>query len=98
MPNARLAQAADLASLLDLDRVSEVNPSAEPIERTEQIWREMLSHDGIAVFVSAVGAQIAAICTLITAPNLLRGGRRHGFRECGHPSGTSRDGSWTRRC
>ena len=81
MPHARLAQAADLASLLDLFRVSEVSPSAEPIERAEQIWLEMLSYDGIAVFVSAVDAQIVASCMLITAPNLLRAGRRHGFLE-----------------
>jgi GNAT superfamily N-acetyltransferase len=81
MPNARLAQAADLASLLDLFRVSEVSSSAEPIERAEQIWREMLSDHGVAVFVSADHAQIVASCMLITAPNLLRGGRRHGFLE-----------------
>ena len=81
MPNARLAQAADVASLLELFRVSEVSPHAEPIERAEQIWREMLSDDRVAVFVSAVDAQIAATCMLITAPNLLRGGRRHGFLE-----------------
>jgi ribosomal protein S18 acetylase RimI-like enzyme len=81
MPNARLAQAADLASLLELYRVSEVSPSAEPAERAEQIWLETLSDDAVAVFVSAVGARIAASCMLITAPNLLRAGRRHGFLE-----------------
>ena len=81
MPSARLAQTADLASLLDLFRVSEVSPSAEPIERAEQIWREMLSGDSVAVFVSAVEAGIVASCMLITAPNLLRAGRRHGFLE-----------------
>ena len=81
MPNARLAQAADLASLLELFRVSEVSPYAEPIGRAEQIWLETLSDDRIAVFVSAVNAQIAATCMLITAPNLLRAGRRHGFVE-----------------
>jgi GNAT superfamily N-acetyltransferase len=81
MPYARLAQAADLASLLELYRVSEVSPSAEPIERAEQIWLETLSDDRVAVFVSAVDARIAASCMLITAPNLLRGGRRHGFLE-----------------
>jgi GNAT superfamily N-acetyltransferase len=81
MPNARLAQAADLASLLELYRVSEVSPSAEPPERAEQIWLETLSDDAVAVFVSAVGARIAASCMLITAPNLLRAGRRHGFLE-----------------
>jgi ribosomal protein S18 acetylase RimI-like enzyme len=81
MPNARLAQAADLVSLLELYRVSEVSPSAEPLARAEQIWLETLSDDRIAVFVSAVDARIAASCMLITAPNLLRGGRRHGFLE-----------------
>ncbi len=81
MPNARLAQTADLASLLDLFRVSEVSSSAEPIERAEQIWQETLSHAGVAVFVSADDAQIVASCMLITAPNLLRAGRRHGFLE-----------------
>jgi GNAT superfamily N-acetyltransferase len=81
MPLARLAQAADLASLLELYRLAEVSSSAEPIERAEQIWLEMLSHNGVEVFVSTVQAQIVATCMLITAPNLLRGGRRHGFLE-----------------
>jgi GNAT superfamily N-acetyltransferase len=81
MPNARLAQAADLASLLELNRVAEVSSSAEPIERATRIWLEMLSHNGVEVFVSTVQAQIVATCMLITAPNLLRGGQRHGFLE-----------------
>ena len=81
MPNARLAQAADLASLLALFRIAEVSASAEPVTRAEQIWLEMLSHNGVAVFASAVDAEIVATCMLITAPNLLRAGRRHGFLE-----------------
>jgi len=81
MPNVRLAQAADLASLLKLYRLAEVSSSAEPIERAERIWLEMLSHNGLAVFVSTIDAQIVATCMLITAPNLLRAGRRHGFLE-----------------
>jgi hypothetical protein len=43
MPNARLAQAADLVSLLALYRVAEVSASAEPLARAERIWSEMLS-------------------------------------------------------
>lgn len=81
MPSARLACAADLASLLDLFRVAEVSSHAEPQERAEQIWLETLSHGGVAVFVSAVDAKIVSTCMLITAPNLLRAGRRHGFLE-----------------
>jgi GNAT superfamily N-acetyltransferase len=81
MPVATPAQAADLASLLELFRAAEVSASAAPIERAERIWLEMLSHDGVAVFVSAIDARIVATCTLITAPNLLRAGRRHGFLE-----------------
>jgi GNAT superfamily N-acetyltransferase len=81
MPSARLAQAADLVSLLELYRVSEMSPSAEPIQRAEKIWLEMLSEGSVAVFVSAENTRIVATCMLITAPNLLRAGRRHGFLE-----------------
>jgi GNAT superfamily N-acetyltransferase len=81
MPNARLAEPSDLAALLELYGVSEVSRSAEPRERAEQIWAQMLQQEGLAVFVSAVDGRIVATCTLITAPNLLRGGRRHGFLE-----------------
>ena len=81
MPNARLAQVADLASLLELYRLAEVSRSAEPMERAERIWLEMLSDNGVAVFVSAADARIVATCMLITAPNLLRAGRGHGFLE-----------------
>jgi GNAT superfamily N-acetyltransferase len=35
----------------------------------------------VHVFVSDEQDRIAATCMLITAPNLLRGGRRHGFLE-----------------
>jgi GNAT superfamily N-acetyltransferase len=111
MPNARLARSADLASLLDLYRVSEVSPSAEPIERAGKIWLEMLSDNNLAVFVSAVDAQIVATCMLITAPNLLRAGRRHaflenvvthpGFRGCGHGRAVvnaALAAAWSRDC
>jgi GNAT superfamily N-acetyltransferase len=111
MPNVRLARTPDLASLLELFRISEVSSSAEPIDRAERIWLEILSHDGIAVFVSTADAQIVATCMLITAPNLLRGGRRHGFLEnvVSHPGfrgqghgravvGAALAAAWTRDC
>ena len=81
MPKARLAVSTDLASLLELYRVAEVSDTAQPKERAEQIWANMLAHSGVAVFVSEKNCNIVASCMLITAPNLLRGGRQHGFLE-----------------
>jgi GNAT superfamily N-acetyltransferase len=81
MPAARLAQPSDLPSLLALFDVSDVSASAQPSERATSIWRETLAQPGVYVFVSDDGPRIAATCMLITAPNLLRGGRRHGFLE-----------------
>jgi GNAT superfamily N-acetyltransferase len=94
MPIARLAHASDLPSLLALFSASEVSRAAEPRELAERVWRETLAHPAVHVFVSDDRDCIAATCTLITAPNLLRSGRRHGFLEnvvthpdlrgCGH--------------
>jgi len=80
MPTARLASESDLAALLALFRVSDVSAGAEPQEAAD-IWSEILSREDLAVFVSDVPGRIVASCMLITAPNLLRGGRRHGFLE-----------------
>ena len=81
MPAARLGRASDLSSLLALFEVSEVSTAAQPCERAESIWRDTLAQRGAYVFVSDDGDRIAATCMLITAPNLLRDGRRHGFLE-----------------
>src|SRR5215467_5417422 len=81
MPSARPAKASDLESLLALFRVSEVSRAAEPLGRVEQIWTEMLSRDGLTVFVAEVDSRIVSTCMLITAPNLLRTGQSHGFLE-----------------
>jgi len=78
---ARRAEAGDLDALLALFRVSEVSAHAEPREQAERIWTETLAQDSVAVFVSARDGMILATCMLISAPNLLRGGRRHGFLE-----------------
>ena len=92
MPNARLAEPSDLASLLELYQLSEVSCSVNDKMRAEQSWSEMLSHEGDTVFVSTADAKIVASCMLITAPNLLRSGRQHGFLEnvVTHPEFRSR--------
>src|SRR6201999_3979724 len=53
----------------------------EPMDRVERIWARTLSRDGLTVFVADSGSDIVATCMLITAPNLLRSGRQHGFLE-----------------
>jgi GNAT superfamily N-acetyltransferase len=85
---ARLARPADLTELLGLFAASEVSQSAEPFSRAEQIWRETLVRPGVSIFVSEAGQNIVATCMLISAPNLLRSGRPHGFIEnvVTHPS------------
>ena len=77
----RFAQAADLPSLVSLFAASEVSAVAEPLEQAERIWEETLSQKAVRVFVSEDQGRLAATCMLITAPNLLRGGKRHGFLE-----------------
>ena len=80
-PLARIALAGDLAGLLALFSVSEVSAAVQPLERAERVWRETLASTGVHVFVSGHDGRIAATCMLVTAPNLLRGGRRHAFLE-----------------
>lgn len=77
----RVAILSDLPSLLALFEASEVSAVARPRERAERIWSKTLAHAGVRVFVSDDGDRIAATCMLVTAPNLLRGGKRHGFLE-----------------
>ena len=81
MPIARLALASDLSPLLALFASSEVSRAVEPHVQAERIWQESLGQPGVYVFVSDEPGCIAATCMLVTAPNLLRGGRRHGFLE-----------------
>jgi GNAT superfamily N-acetyltransferase len=81
MPAARPALATDLSSLLALFAASEVSRPVEAGAAAERVWLETLAHPGVHVFVSEGPGCIAATCMLVTAPNLLRGGRRHGFLE-----------------
>ncbi len=61
--------------------MAEVSRVAGPRAHAERIWAETLAQPGVHVFVSEEREQVAATCMLMTAPNLLRGGRRHGFLE-----------------
>jgi GNAT superfamily N-acetyltransferase len=81
MSEVRLAIKSDLNGLLALFDASEVSRHAEPIERASQIWDDTLGNENIFVFVAKLDRILAATCMLITAPNLLRQGRSHGFLE-----------------
>ena len=80
MTTARLVNADDLDALLALFADCDVSKSAEP-ERARKIWAQMLAREGLAIFVSDADSRIVSTCMLITAPNLLRGGRQHGILE-----------------
>lgn len=88
MPTARPAISSDLVSLLALFEASDVSDHAEPKEMAERIWQETIGRDGLTIFVSDADHQIVATCMLVTIPNLLRAGRKHGFIEnvVTHPS------------
>lgn len=81
MPRARLAVSSDPGSLLEL--YLQLNPRMPKLsdERAQEIWSDLISREGIFVFVSDVESKVVATCMLITAPNLMRGGRLHGFIE-----------------
>jgi GNAT superfamily N-acetyltransferase len=81
MPHARRAVAGDLDALVALFAASEVSAVATPCELADLIWARMLSRDGVTVFVSGADRPVVATCMLVTAPNLLRAGRQHGFLE-----------------
>ena len=81
MSTVRLAEEGDLTSLLELFAGAEVSAHAQPIERARAIWAETLASDAVDVFVAVEGEHVAATCMLVTTPNLLRNGRRHGFLE-----------------
>lgn len=81
MPAARRAEPSDLEPLLALFRASEVSAVADSPEHRDRIWSATLARDGLVIFVADAGSRIAATCMLITAPNLLRAGRAHGFLE-----------------
>lgn len=52
-----------------------------PAEIAESRWREILGAEHVRVFVTAIDDALVASCTLITAPNLMRGATPHGFLE-----------------
>ena len=81
MPRARLAVSTDLDSLLELFEHAPVSRHVTPIEAARAIWACTLAQDGVDVFVSDEESRIVATCMLITTPNLLREGRKHGFIE-----------------
>ena len=81
MPQARLAVSTDLASLLELYPHANPNMPKLSNERAQEIWASTLSRKGTFIFVSDAESKIVATCMLITAPNLMRGGRQHAFIE-----------------
>jgi GNAT superfamily N-acetyltransferase len=81
MPTARIAGATDLEPLLELYPHVSPNAPALPAARAREIWAAILAREGTDIYVADADGMLVASCMLITAPNLLRGGRQHGFIE-----------------
>lgn len=81
MSTIRPAFSTDLPALLALYR--HLNPEMPELapETAQRIWTETLAQPGLTVFVAPAGDELAATCTLITAPNLMRGGTPYAFVE-----------------
>jgi len=111
MPVARPARAADLDQLIALFQASEVSAVVAPRQRAAEVWQQILVREGVTVFVSEDQGRLVATAMLITAPNLLRSGRQHGFLEnvVAHPAHRGRghgravvlaalDEAWRQNC
>ncbi len=107
----RRAEPDDLAPLMEL--YLHLNPETPRLDhaRAQEIWTDMLSRKGVAVFVSTLEAQIVSTCILATVPNLMRGGRPHalienvvthpGYRRQGHGRATiiaALQAAWDESC
>jgi GNAT superfamily N-acetyltransferase len=81
MPIVRRAELHDLPALRDL--LAHLSPDTDRLSdhRAATVWADILAADHIATFVCDADGRMAASCTLITAPNLMRGGTPHGFLE-----------------
>lgn len=81
MRDIRRAKFGDLDGILTLYRhltpdMLELSPAL-----AERRWYEILAAEHVEVFVTAIGGVLVSSCTLITAPNLMRGATPHGFLE-----------------
>lgn len=77
----RPARRDDLPDLLALFRHLNRDPAVLPADEASMIWNQMAATPGITVYVADQDARAVAMCTLIVAPNLGRGGRSIAFIE-----------------
>ncbi|KQN76221.1 GNAT family N-acetyltransferase [Sphingomonas sp. Leaf62] len=75
-----MAEGGDLSALIAFYAAVGFSDAAD-VDRRDARWVELLASKATHVAVATVDSSIVASATLITAPNLLRGGRRHGFLE-----------------
>jgi GNAT superfamily N-acetyltransferase len=107
----RRAAASDLDAVIEL--YGHLDPTMPPLppDKAQEIWADLLSRQGVDVFVCAVELIIVATCTLVTAPNLMQGGRplalienvvtHRQFRRRGYGRAcllTALDWAWNKGC
>lgn len=80
--NIRTIKPDDLGELVEL--YSHMHPPTDPRPRAtadRSVWSDMLSRDGLSVFVGAFDGHLVSTCTLVIVPNLTRGAKPYGLLE-----------------
>jgi len=72
---------ADLSELLALYRVLNSDDELLDAEDAGEIYRTILSHAGMTVFIAVDGTRPVATASLVITPNLTRGGRSYAIIE-----------------
>lgn len=71
----------ELSALLQLYTHLNPNDPALPLDQAAQIWTPMVQNPDLCIFGVYQDGFLAATCTLIVIPNLMRGGRPYALIE-----------------
>lgn len=80
-PHTRVATRADISALIALYDHLHAGDEKPTDRRAVEVFEQLRSFHGSAIFVGEVDNRLIAACTLIVIPNLTRGGRPFGLIE-----------------
>lgn len=77
----RAAGIQDLESVIALYKFLDIADTFDDMAAAKSIWERMLATGGLTVLIGEASGQAVTTCTLITVPNLTRGGRSYAIIE-----------------